>query len=68
MPDGSIRDGRAEPVRIAEFEPAMKAEGLGELPGTTPDRARIVITYDNDPHATKIPGRIQALTLSRRPR
>ena len=46
----------------------MKAEGLAVLgaeqtgPKTT---VKLLITYDNDPHATKIPSRFQTVTLVR---
>jgi hypothetical protein len=58
--------GRAR--KIATFEVAMKAEGLAVL-GADKDGARtsvkVLITYDNDPHNTKIPSRIQTATLVR---
>jgi hypothetical protein len=54
--------------KIATFEVAMKAEGLAVL-GAETDGARtslkLLITYDNDPHATKIPSRFQTATLVR---
>ena len=67
VPDSTLSGGEVKAEKIAEFEPAMKAEGLAELPGSTRDEARLVITYDNDPHATKIPSRIQTVILSRKP-
>ncbi len=67
VPDTSANGGVAKAERIADFEPAMKAEGLAELPGATQDMARLVITYDNDPHSTKMPSRIQTVTISRQP-
>ena len=46
----------------------MKAEGLAVL-GAEKDGPRtavkLLITYDNDPHATKIPSRFQTATLMR---
>ena len=46
----------------------MKAEGLAVL-GAEKDGPRtavkLLITYDNDPHATKIPSRFQTVTLVR---
>ncbi len=46
----------------------MKAEGLAVL-STEKDgnrtSARLLITYDNDPHATRIPSRMQTATLVR---
>jgi hypothetical protein len=54
--------------KVATFEVAMKAEGLAIL-GTEQNGLRtavkLVITYDNDPHATHIPSRIQRATLIR---
>jgi hypothetical protein len=62
IPDGETAHAR----KIATFEVAMKAEGLAVL-GVTKELARTVvkllITYDNDPHATKIPSRFQTATL-----
>lgn len=66
VPDSSIKDGKCEPVKVAEFEPAMKCEGLAELPGSTETEAKLVLTFDNDPHATKIPSRIQTVALKRK--
>ncbi|HWE39455.1 MAG TPA: hypothetical protein VG406_23085 [Isosphaeraceae bacterium] len=59
--------GLAEPVAFHVFEAAMKAEGLCTLPGATPSAARLLVTFDNDPHATHIPSRFQVLTVSRHP-
>jgi hypothetical protein len=57
--------------KVATFEVAMKAEGLAVL-GVEQDGRRtavkLVITYDNDPHATHIPSRIQTATLVREAR
>ena len=64
--DASIRSGDCHAERIGEFEPAMKCEGLAELPGGTAEEVRLVLTYDNDPHATKIPSRIQTVVLTRK--
>jgi hypothetical protein len=58
--------GRA--VKVATFEVAMKAEGLAVLGIVkNPDRTavKLLITYDNDPHATHIPSRFQTATLVR---
>ena len=44
----------------------MKAEGLAILGvEKTAERTavKLLITYDNDPHATKIPSRFQTVTL-----
>ena len=60
--------GKVQAVRVSEFEVAMKCQGLCDVPGGTNDRqARLIATFDNDAHATKIPSRFQVLTLSRRP-
>jgi hypothetical protein len=66
-----VADGEAGRARkVATFEVAMKAEGLAVL-GVDRDArrtaVRLLITYDNDPHATKIPSRFQAATLVREP-
>jgi hypothetical protein len=67
-----VADGESSRAhKVATFEVAMKAEGLAILgaeqdgPRTT---VKLVITYDNDPHATHIPSRIQKATLVRGPR
>jgi hypothetical protein len=65
--------GAAAPHRVYDFEVAMKAEGLTDLPGPAgPDAgsdpartARLLVTFDNDVHATKIPSRMQILRLTR---
>jgi len=67
-----VADGETSRARkVATFEVAMKAEGLAIL-GTEKDAARttvkLLITYDNDPHATKIPSRFQTATLIRESR
>ena len=67
-----VADGatdRAE--KIATFEVAMKAEGLAVLGvenRTGRTAVKLLITYDNDPHATKIPSRFQTVTLVRQGR
>jgi hypothetical protein len=54
--------------KIATFEVAMKAEGLAIL-GAEKDGQRtavkLMITFDNDAHATHIPSRMQQATLIR---
>lgn len=54
--------------KIAIFEVAMKCEGLAIL-GVDKDARRtsvkLLITFDNDPHATHIPSRFQTATLVR---
>jgi hypothetical protein len=64
-----VADGQTgQACKIATFEVAMKAEGLTVL-GAEKNGARtavkLLITYDNDPHATKIPSRFQTATLVR---
>jgi hypothetical protein len=64
VPDGQTT--RAQ--KIATFEVAMKAEGLAVLGvenGAQRTAVKLVITYDNDPHATKIPSQLQTVTLVR---
>jgi hypothetical protein len=67
VPDGETTRAR----KVATFEVAMKAEGLAVL-GVTKEPGRravkLLITYDNDPHATKIPSRFQTATLVNSPR
>jgi hypothetical protein len=64
----------AEPGRarkVATFEVAMKAEGLAVLGAESDARrtvVRLLITYDNDAHTTKIPSRFQSATLVRESR
>jgi hypothetical protein len=57
--------------KIATFEVAMKAEGLAIL-GAEKDGQRtavnLMITFDNDAHATHIPSRMQQATLIRESR
>ena len=48
----------------------MKAEGLCILPQpagqqASPPVVHLLVTYDNDPHATHIPSRFQLVNLSR---
>lgn len=67
VPDGAT--DRA--VEVAAFEVAMKAEGLAVLGARQWDRrtdVTLLITFDNDPHATKIPSRFQTATLVAEPR
>ncbi len=53
------------------FEAAMKAEGICVLPAppeaaaAAPNTVRLLIAYDNDPHATHIPSRFQIVELTR---
>ena len=71
LPLDEIPAGRgvAAPQRVYDFEVAMKAEGLTDLPapaGSDPARsARLLVTFDNDAHATHIPSRMQTLRLTR---
>ena len=64
------RAGLARPERVHDFEVAMKAEGLADLPepgnvrsGTT---ARLVVVFDNDAKTTHMPSRVQTFRVSRR--
>jgi hypothetical protein len=65
-----VADGQSDTARkVGVFEVAMKAEGLAVLgvsegPNGRTD-VRLLITFDNDPHTTKIPSRFQTLTLVR---
>jgi hypothetical protein len=64
-----VHDGVTDRARkIATFEVAMKAEGLAVLAaeknGPRTD-VKLLITFDNDPHATRIPSRFQTATLVR---
>jgi hypothetical protein len=62
IPDGETSHAR----KVATFEVAMKAEGLAVLGVTTEPTCttvKLLITYDNDPHATKIPSRFQTMDL-----
>ena len=65
-----VADGEPNSARkIATFEVAMKAEGLAILGvEKTNERTvvKLLITYDNDPHATKIPSRFQTVTSGAR--
>jgi hypothetical protein len=67
-----IPDGESDHARkIAVFEVAMKAEGLAVLGVERVGQktaVKLLITYDNDPHATKIPSRFQTATLIREAR
>ena len=60
--DGETRRARA----YATFEVAMKAAGLAVLSVEASGHLttiKLIITYDNDPHVTRIPGRFQTATL-----
>ncbi|HWE40247.1 MAG TPA: hypothetical protein VG406_27090 [Isosphaeraceae bacterium] len=67
-----VADGSADrAAAVATFEVAMKAEGLAVLDARNDGRrtvARLLITFDNDPKATKIPSRFQTATLVAEPR
>jgi hypothetical protein len=64
-----VADGETSRAnKVATFEVAMKAEGLAVLGAekSGPRTAvKLLITYDNDPHATHIPSRFQTATLVR---
>ncbi len=58
------RDAPGAPY--ATFEVAMKAAGLAVLSVEASGHLttiKLIITYDNDPHVTRIPGRFQTATL-----
>ena len=68
-----VADGESTKARkVATFEVAMKAEGLAVLGADASKDGRVavklLITYDNDPHSTKIPSRFQTVTLVRETR
>jgi hypothetical protein len=73
VPDGLISKSKGSPiqaVKVWTFESAMKAEGLCVLPQTSGQTdsnvIHLLVTYDNDPHATHIPSRFQVVNLIRR--
>jgi hypothetical protein len=63
-----VADGESQKAKkIKVFEVAMKAEGLAIL-GTSKNPAggkvvKLLITFDNDPHSTKIPSRFLTANL-----
>jgi hypothetical protein len=61
------RAGLSKPDRAYDFEVAMKAEGLADLPQSPPSNTtlRLVVAFDNDAKATHMPSRIQTLRVSR---
>ena len=67
-----VADGAADrAVEVGAFEVAMKAEGLALLDARDEGRrtvAKLLVTFDNDPKATKIPSRFQTVTLVAEPR
>jgi hypothetical protein len=68
--DAIPRSGLAKPERAHDFEVAMKAEGIADLPqagqGGSNTTARLVVVFDNDAKSTHMPSRIQTLRVSRR--
>ncbi len=68
--DAIPKTGLARPERAHDFEVAMKAEGLADLPqadkGTSNTTARLVVVFDNDAKTTHMPSRLQTLRISRR--
>jgi hypothetical protein len=68
--DAIPASGLAKPARVYDFEVAMKAEGLADLPmpgkGSFNTTARLVVVFDNDAKSTHMPSRIQTLRLTRR--
>jgi hypothetical protein len=68
LPDAQVvQGGPVHPQSVHVFESSMKAEGLAVIPeaASNPRSIRLAIRYDNDPHTTHIPSRLQFLTLSR---
>jgi hypothetical protein len=72
VPDERFAPSKGSPLaadRVWTFEVAMKAEGLCVLPPAPgqsgSDTVRLLITYDNDPHATHMPSRFQLVNLHR---
>jgi hypothetical protein len=67
-----VADGGSAARKVGVFEVAMKAEGLAVLGVTEAPNGRtevrLLVTFDNDPHATKIPSRFQTVTLVRQAR
>ena len=72
VPDERIAQSNGSALQADKawtFEVAMKAEGLCILPqpdGADPSTVRLLVTYDNDPHATHIPSRFEIVNLIRR--
>jgi hypothetical protein len=70
--DLRIAQGNGSPIqpeKVWVFESAMKAEGLCILPArgpADPNTVHLLVTYDNDPHATHMPSRFQQINLIRR--
>ncbi len=67
-----VADGSSnQATKIATFEVAMKLEGLAVLSEVKSENktvVRLLLTYDNDPHSTKIPSRFQTVNLIRESR
>ena len=64
--DEIARSGASKPTRVIDFEVAMKAEGLAELPGATDSSARLVVAFDNDAKTTHMPSRLMTFHVTRR--
>jgi hypothetical protein len=64
-----VADGDSSHARkLYTFEVAMKLEGLAVLgveKKGNQTQVKLLLSYDNDPHATKIPSRFQTMTLVR---
>jgi hypothetical protein len=72
LPDARISatgNSLAQADKVWTFEAAMKAEGLCILPQlggqVDPHVVHLLVTFDNDPHATHIPSRFQLVNLTR---
>ena len=68
VPESSIPStGVAKAQRVHNFEVAMKAEGLADLPVVSPSKTslRLFVAFDNDAKSTHMPSRVQTFRLSR---
>ena len=74
--DAQIAAGTAvKPEVIDVFEPAMKVEGITAIPASdaqrgnaNPNTVRFALSFDNDPHTTHIPSRMQQVVITKRSR
>jgi hypothetical protein len=67
LPENAIpKDGQAKPERAYDFEVAMKAEGIADLPQERGNGiVRLVVVFDNDAKSTHMPSRIQTFKVFR---
>ena len=74
--DAQIAAGTTvKPQVIDVFEPAMKVEGIAAIVSPeahrgngNPNTVRFVLSFDNDPHTTHIPSRMQQVVITKRSR